>query len=65
MVHLITVATCSLNQWALDYDGNKERIIQSIKEAKKAGASLRVGPELGRKSFPAVAGLLRSQEYVY
>ena len=46
MVHLVTVATCSLNQWALDFDGNKERIIQSIREAKEAGASLRVGPEL-------------------
>lgn len=46
MGHLITVATCSLNQWALDYDGNKQRILESIKTAKERGASLRVGPEL-------------------
>ncbi len=46
MSHLITVATCSLNQWALDFDGNKDRIIESIRQAKAAGASLRVGPEL-------------------
>lgn len=41
-----TVATCNLNQWALDFTGNKERIIASILEAKSRGARLRVGPEL-------------------
>ncbi|KAK0117771.1 glutamine-dependent NAD(+) synthetase [Cadophora gregata] len=46
MGHLITVATCSLNQWALDFEGNLARIIESIVQAKRAGASLRVGPEL-------------------
>jgi len=46
MGHLITVATCSLNQWALDFDGNFERIIESIRIAKERGATLRVGPEL-------------------
>ena len=46
MGHFVTVATCSLNQWALDFEGNTKRIIQSIQEAKKAGAKLRVGPEL-------------------
>jgi hypothetical protein len=43
---LITVATCSLCQWALDFDGNLERIITSIRRAKQAGARYRVGPEL-------------------
>ncbi|KAI9889188.1 MAG: glutamine-dependent NAD(+) synthetase [Vezdaea aestivalis] len=46
MGHLTTVATCSLNQWALDWDGNRDRIVESIKRAKAKGASLRVGPEL-------------------
>ncbi|KAI5478009.1 hypothetical protein MNV49_005701 [Pseudohyphozyma bogoriensis] len=46
MGHLITVATCSLNQWALDFDGNLERILESIRIAKKRGAKLRIGPEL-------------------
>lgn len=36
----------SLNQWALDFEGNLERILESIKRAKLAGAKLRVGPEL-------------------
>jgi predicted amidohydrolase len=42
----ITLATCALKQWALDYKGNLERIKQSIVQAKEAGATLRVGPEL-------------------
>ncbi|KAK7906393.1 hypothetical protein PG985_016399 [Apiospora marii] len=44
--HLVTVATCSLNQWALDWEGNLGRIVESIHKAKAAGARLRVGPEL-------------------
>jgi NAD+ synthase (glutamine-hydrolysing) len=36
----------SLNQWALDFEGNRDRIIESIRKAKAAGAALRVGPEL-------------------
>jgi hypothetical protein len=44
---LVTVvATCSLNQWALDFEGNLKRILESIRLAKKQGAKLRVGPEL-------------------
>ncbi|KAG7288756.1 hypothetical protein NEMBOFW57_005113 [Staphylotrichum longicolle] len=46
MGHLVTVATCSLNQWVLDWEGNLARIIESIHLAKEAGARLRVGPEL-------------------
>ncbi|KAH7061801.1 glutamine-dependent NAD(+) synthetase [Paraphoma chrysanthemicola] len=42
----ITVAACSLNQWALDWEGNLARIKQSIIEAKSQGASLRAGSEL-------------------
>ncbi|KAF9531775.1 hypothetical protein CPB83DRAFT_848706 [Crepidotus variabilis] len=45
MGHLITLAT-SLNQWALDFQGNYERIMASIAIAKSRGATLRVGPEL-------------------
>lgn len=46
MGHYVTIATCNLNQWALDFEGNRDRIIASIKEAKRQGAKLRVGPEL-------------------
>lgn len=43
---LVTVAACNLNQWALDFDGNLERILASCVEAKRLGASYRLGPEL-------------------
>ncbi|KAM0749771.1 glutamine-dependent NAD synthetase with GAT domain-containing protein [Meredithblackwellia eburnea MCA 4105] len=46
MGHLITVATCSLNQWSLDFEGNLQRILESIQIAKNKGAKLRIGPEL-------------------
>ncbi|XP_067105053.1 glutamine-dependent NAD(+) synthetase isoform X2 [Osmerus mordax] len=42
----VVVATCSLNQWALDFDGNLERILKSIEIAKSRGARYRLGPEL-------------------
>ena len=41
-----TFAVCTLNQWALDFDGNVERILVSVKEARAKGAKYRTGPEL-------------------
>lgn len=46
MGHFTTLATCNLNQWALDFEGNRDRIIQSIVLAKEKNARLRIGPEL-------------------
>jgi len=43
MGHLITVATCALRQWSLDFEGNTARIIESIRQAKEKGAKVRVG----------------------
>ncbi len=40
------VATCNLNQWSLDFEGNTARIIESIEIAKARGARYRLGPEL-------------------
>lgn len=45
-MRLTTLATCNLNQWALDFDGNLQRIAESIRQAKAAGAKYRLGPEL-------------------
>ena len=39
-------ASCQLNQWALDFDGNLDRIKKSIEQAKEKGATYRLGPEL-------------------
>ena len=40
------LATCNLNQWSLDFEGNTARIIESIEIAKGRGARYRLGPEL-------------------
>lgn len=40
------VAVSTLNQWALDFEGNLQRILESIKLAKENGATFRTGPEL-------------------
>lgn len=42
----VTLAASTLNQWALDFEGNLDRILQSILEAKETGANFRTGPEL-------------------
>jgi len=39
-----TLATCSLNQWAMDFEGNLKPIQGSIVMAKQAGATYRVRP---------------------
>ncbi|NWR25049.1 NADE synthetase, partial [Emberiza fucata] len=46
MGRAVTVAACALNQWALDFEGNLERIFRSIDIAKSKGARYRLGPEL-------------------
>ena len=43
---MFRIAVCTLNQFSLDFQGNLDRIVQSIKDAKHGGALLRVGPEL-------------------
>ncbi|OLY80203.1 Glutamine-dependent NAD(+) synthetase [Smittium mucronatum] len=45
-MNLVTISTCSLNQWSLDYSGNYSRIKASILEAKKRNSKIRVGSEL-------------------
>jgi len=42
----MTLATANLQQHALDYVGNRERIVKSIHIAKEKGATFRSGSEL-------------------
>jgi NAD+ synthase (glutamine-hydrolysing) len=42
----IKVATCTLNQWAMDFTGNKQRIIDSLRICQENNVSIRIGPEL-------------------
>ncbi|KAJ4840935.1 hypothetical protein Tsubulata_001148 [Turnera subulata] len=45
-MRLIKLATCNLNQWAMDFDTNLTNIKHSIAAAKRTGAAIRLGPEL-------------------
>uniref|UniRef100_A0A1I7TD81 Glutamine-dependent NAD(+) synthetase n=1 Tax=Caenorhabditis tropicalis TaxID=1561998 RepID=A0A1I7TD81_9PELO len=40
------VATSTVNNWALDFRGNYERIVKTCSEAAAQGACIRLGPEL-------------------
>ncbi|QUC23820.1 uncharacterized protein UV8b_08061 [Ustilaginoidea virens] len=65
MGRCITVATCSLRQWALDFEGNTARIIESIRQAKAAGARLRVGPELEITGYGCNDHFLESDVFLH
>lgn len=45
-MRLLKVATCNLNQWAMDFEFNLNNIKDSISRAKDEGAAIRLGPEL-------------------
>ncbi|KAK9362265.1 hypothetical protein V1504DRAFT_403714 [Lipomyces starkeyi] len=65
MGHFVTLATCALNQWALDFEGNLERIVSSIVQAKAQGASLRVGPELEITGYGCLDHFLEGDIYLH
>lgn len=65
MSHLITLATCNLNQWALDFEGNRDRILESIAVAKERGARLRVGPELEITGYGCLDHFLENDLYLH
>ncbi|KZZ88906.1 Glutamine-dependent NAD(+) synthetase [Ascosphaera apis ARSEF 7405] len=65
MGHLVTVATCALRQWALDFEGNTNRIIESIKLAKAKGAKIRVGPELEISGYGCMDHFLEQDLYLH
>lgn len=48
---LITLATCNLDQWAMDFEGNLRRIKESIQIAKDRGATYRVRNSPTSQSF--------------
>ncbi|KAG8382766.1 hypothetical protein BUALT_Bualt05G0111400 [Buddleja alternifolia] len=45
-MRLLKVATCNLNQWAMNFDCNMKNIKESISMAKESDAVIRLGPEL-------------------
>ncbi len=65
---LAVLATCNLDQWAMDFEGNLRRITRSIAEARRRGATYRVGSALpaGRSMYSFAlhaAGVVTGQGY--
>jgi NAD+ synthase (glutamine-hydrolysing) len=61
----IVLATCNLNQWALDFDGNLERTMESIRIAKKLKAKYRLGPELELSGYSCEDHFLEMDTYLH
>ncbi|KAF7277740.1 NAD synthetase [Rhynchophorus ferrugineus] len=61
----VTVASATLNQWALDFEGNLDRILQSILEAKEMGAAFRTGPELEICGYSCQDHFYESDTYLH
>lgn len=65
MGRLLTVACCNLNQWVTDWEGNRKRIVESIKIAKERGARFRTGPELEITGYGLLDHFLESDTYLH
>ena len=61
----VIVATTNINQWAMDFDGNLDRTVRSINEAKSRGATLRVGPELELCGYSCEDHFLELDTYLH
>lgn len=62
---LVTVAACTLNQWALDFTGNVERVLKSCQMAKQAGATYRLGPELELSGYGCEDHFLEADTFAH
>jgi hypothetical protein len=57
-MEFVTVAAASLPSVPLDFLGNRDRILESIRVAKEKGATLRTGPELEIPGYGACHGVV-------
>ena len=65
MLSRAVFATCTLNQWALDFEGNFLRIEESIRIAKERGARYRLGPELEISGYSCGDHFLEADTYTH
>lgn len=63
--HKCIVASCNLNQWALDFDGNLTRTVESIRIAKGKGAKYRLGPELELSGYSCEDHFLEMDTFMH
>jgi NAD+ synthase (glutamine-hydrolysing) len=61
----VTIGTCNLNNWALDFDGNLKRTEEAIIIAKKKGAKYILGPELQLSGYSCEDHFLEVDTYMH
>ena len=61
----VTVSSATLPSVPLDFEGNCERIKQSIRLAKDAGARIRSGPELEISGYGCLDHFLESETSLF
>lgn len=57
-MRVITVSTCNLNQLALDFEGNFQRILEAVRKARADGSSLIITPELSLSGYSCLDAFL-------
>ncbi|KAF4650745.1 Glutamine-dependent NAD(+) synthetase [Perkinsus olseni] len=62
---MAVVATCNLDQWALDFDGNERRVIESIRIAHNKNAKFRTGPELELSGYGCEDHFLETDTFLH
>lgn len=65
MTRKCVLATSQLNQWVLDYDGNRDRIVEAVIQAKAAGATLLLTPELCIPAYGLLDHWLENDVYAH
>ncbi|KAK9187745.1 hypothetical protein WN944_019144 [Citrus x changshan-huyou] len=63
-MRLLKVATCNLNNWAMDFHCNLKNIKESIGRAKEVGAVIRLGPELEITGYGCEDHFLEQQTFI-
>lgn len=61
----LVLAISTLNQWALDFVGNTQRILTSIRQAKTSGATYRLGNELELTGYGCGDHFLETDTYTH
>lgn len=61
----VIVSATALNQWAMEFQGNKERILQSIALAKSQGSRLYVSSELAVPGYGCQDHFLESDTFLH
>lgn len=65
MMNIAVLATCNLNQWAMDFAGNLERTRRSINQAREKGARYRLGPELETTGYGCEDHFLERDTFIH